>query len=79
MAMIFPSSSGWSGSLVSAFAFNSLLSVVAGVFSQVKEQDFYNNGQYRVDSAATETMLNSLMYTLCYYRFGDMYTRHGEE
>ena len=24
-------------------------------------------------------MLNSLMYTLCYYRFGEMYTRHGEE
>jgi dolichyl-diphosphooligosaccharide--protein glycosyltransferase len=23
-------------------------------------------------------MLNSLMYQLCYYRFGEMYTRHGE-
>jgi len=24
-------------------------------------------------------MLNSLMYRLCYYRFGEMYTRQGEE
>jgi dolichyl-diphosphooligosaccharide--protein glycosyltransferase len=45
----------------------------------VKEDDFYANGVYRVDQAATDTMLNSLMYSLCYYRFGDMYTRHNED
>jgi len=49
------------------------------VFSQVKEDDFYSNGVYRVDSNASPTMLNSLMYALCYYRFGEMYTRHDQE
>jgi len=49
------------------------------VFSQVKEENFYNAGVYRVDKDATPTMLNSLMYSLCYYRFGEMYTRHHEE
>jgi dolichyl-diphosphooligosaccharide--protein glycosyltransferase len=49
------------------------------VFSQVKEENFYNNGNYRVDNQATPTMLNSLMYRLCYFRFGEMYTRHGED
>lgn len=48
------------------------------MFSEVKEDNFYANGVYRVDSQATETMLNSLMYRLCYYRYGEMYTRHGE-
>jgi dolichyl-diphosphooligosaccharide--protein glycosyltransferase len=51
---------------------------LAGVFSEVKEDKFYANGVYRVDAQATETMLNSLMYRLCYYRYGEMYTRQGE-
>ncbi len=34
-------------------------------------------GHYRIDSAATKTMLNSLMYKLCYYRFGEVGSEYG--
>jgi len=75
--VIFGGMTNFSGDDISKFIW--MVRIAAGVFSQVKEQDFYANGNYRVDAAATETMLNSLMYTLCYYRFGEMWTRHNEE
>jgi len=31
-----------------------------------------------VDKDASETMRNSLMYRLCYYRFGEVHTSHKE-
>lgn len=33
---------------------------------------FSERGEFRVDSEASQTMLNCLMYKLSYYRFGDM-------
>nr|PNR43372.1 hypothetical protein PHYPA_015752 [Physcomitrium patens] len=36
-----------------------------------KEPDYLRDGQYRIDSQATQTMLNSLMYKLSYYRFAE--------
>lgn len=39
-----------------------------GVFPEIKEADYLAGGSdYRVDAAATKTMLNSLMYRLSYY------------
>ena len=32
----------------------------------------------RVDSEGSNTMLNCLMYKMCYYRFGQVYTEGGE-
>lgn len=75
--VIFGGMTNFSGDDISKFIW--MVRIAAGVFTQVKEDAFYANGNYRVDGSATETMLNSLMYTLCYYRFGEMYTRHGEE
>lgn len=74
--VIFGGMTNFSGDDISKFIW--MVRIAAGVFSQVKEEKFYANGVYRVDESATDTMLNSLMYTLCYYRFGEMYTRHGE-
>lgn len=34
-------------------------------------------GHYRIDGAASKTMLNSLMYKLCYYRFGEVGAEYG--
>lgn len=48
-----------------------MIRIAAGVFPQVKEEDFLNKGEYRVDDQATNAMKNSLMYKLCYYRFGE--------
>ena len=30
------------------------------------------NGEFRVDSSGSPTLLNCLMYKMCYYRFGEM-------
>jgi len=47
--------------------------------AHIKEQDYYSsNGEFRVDREGSQTMLNSLMYKMCYYRFGQMYTE-GED
>ena len=38
-----------------------------------KESNYFTErGEFRVDSEASQTMLNCLMYKLSYYRFGDM-------
>ncbi len=41
----------------------------------IKEHDYYTkSGEFRVDREGSTTMLNCLMYKLCYYRFGGVYT-----
>ncbi|KAA3674375.1 dolichyl-diphosphooligosaccharide---protein glycosyltransferase [Paragonimus westermani] len=41
--------------------------------TEIQERDFLTkNGEYRVDKAASPTMLNCLMYKLSYYRFGEV-------
>ncbi|CAM0954522.1 unnamed protein product [Alopecurus aequalis] len=46
-----------------------MVRIGGGEFPHIKEPDYLRDGQYRVDAQATPTMLNSLMYKLCYYRF----------
>jgi hypothetical protein len=46
--------------------------------SHIKEHDYYTpTGEFRIDREGSQTMLNSLMYKLCYYRFGGVYTEQG--
>ena len=33
---------------------------------------------FRIDSEGSNKMLNCLMYKMCYYRFGQVYTEGGE-
>ncbi|XKL60525.1 hypothetical protein PGB90_007582 [Kerria lacca] len=41
----------------------------------IKEWDYYSpTGEFRIDSGGSSTMLNSLMYKLCYYNFGKVYS-----
>eukprot|EP01100_Stratorugosa_tubuloviscum_P015335 TRINITY_DN8745_c0_g1_i1.p1 TRINITY_DN8745_c0_g1~~TRINITY_DN8745_c0_g1_i1.p1 ORF type:complete len:722 (+),score=330.85 TRINITY_DN8745_c0_g1_i1:40-2205(+) len=41
----------------------------------VKEADYFTpNGEFRVDSEGSSTLLNSLMYKCCYYGFGTITT-----
>eukprot|EP01097_Dermamoeba_algensis_P001193 TRINITY_DN1446_c0_g2_i2.p1 TRINITY_DN1446_c0_g2~~TRINITY_DN1446_c0_g2_i2.p1 ORF type:complete len:134 (-),score=35.57 TRINITY_DN1446_c0_g2_i2:229-630(-) len=45
----------------------------------IKEVDYYStSGEYRVDAQASPVMLNTLMYKLCYYGFGTMYTEQSK-
>ncbi|KAH7572252.1 hypothetical protein JRO89_XS04G0228000 [Xanthoceras sorbifolium] len=48
-----------------------MVRIGGGVFPHIKEPDYLRDGQYRIDSQATPTMLNCLMYKLSYYRFVD--------
>ncbi len=46
--------------------------------SHIKENDYYTpSGEFRVDAEGSPTLLNCLMYKLCYYRFGQVYTEGG--
>lgn len=45
----------------------------------IKEWDYYTpSGEFRVDAEGSQTMLNSLMYKMCYYRFGQVLTEGGK-
>jgi len=45
----------------------------------VKESDYFTkNGEFRVDAQGSPVLLNCLMYKLCYYRFGSVYTDYGK-
>ncbi|OMJ86981.1 hypothetical protein SteCoe_11377 [Stentor coeruleus] len=68
--VIFGGLSYYSGDDINKFLW--MIRIAAGVFPQIKEEDYLNRGQYRIDSGMTETMKNSLMYRLCYYRFGEV-------
>ncbi|XP_047307673.1 dolichyl-diphosphooligosaccharide--protein glycosyltransferase subunit STT3A [Impatiens glandulifera] len=46
-----------------------MVRIGGGVFPHIKEPDYLRDGSYRIDSQATPTMLNCLMYKLSYYRF----------
>ena len=44
----------------------------------IKENDYYTpSGEFRVDGEGSQTLLNSMMYKMCYYRFGQVYTEGG--
>ncbi|XP_067936342.1 dolichyl-diphosphooligosaccharide--protein glycosyltransferase subunit STT3A-like [Watersipora subatra] len=43
--------------------------------AHIKEADYYTpQGEFRIDKDGSPTLLNCLMYKLCYYRFGSVYT-----
>ncbi|XP_071452114.1 dolichyl-diphosphooligosaccharide--protein glycosyltransferase subunit STT3A [Hetaerina americana] len=45
----------------------------------IKEWDYYSPaGEFRVDKEGSPTLLNCLMYKMCYYRFGQVYTEGGK-
>ena len=44
----------------------------------IKEHDYYTpSGEFRIDKEGSPTLLNCLMYKMCYYRFGSVYTEQG--
>lgn len=45
----------------------------------IKEADYFTpQGEFRVDREGSPVLLNCLMYKLCYYRFGEVYTEQGK-
>lgn len=44
----------------------------------IKEHDYYTStGEFRIDKGGSQVLLNCLMYKMCYYRFGSVYTEQG--
>ena len=47
--------------------------------AHIKEHDYYTpQGEFRIDKDGSPTLLNCLMYKMCYYRFGQVYTEQGK-
>lgn len=45
----------------------------------IKENDYFTpQGEFRVDREGSPILLNCLMYKMCYYRFGQVYTEQGK-
>ncbi|KMQ92421.1 dolichyl-diphosphooligosaccharide--protein glycosyltransferase subunit stt3a [Lasius niger] len=45
----------------------------------ITEWDYYNSaGEFRVDKDGSPILLNCLMYKMCYYRFGQVFTEGGK-
>ncbi|PRT57026.1 Dolichyl-diphosphooligosaccharide--protein glycosyltransferase subunit stt3 [Wickerhamiella sorbophila] len=62
---------GFSGDDINKFLW--MVRIAEGIWpEEVSEGRYFARGQYRVDSEATETMKNSLMYKMSYYRFPEV-------
>lgn len=45
----------------------------------IKEHDYYTPaGEFRIDKEGSPTLLNCMMYKMCFYRFGAVYTEQGK-
>lgn len=71
--VIFGGLLGYSGDDINKFLW--MVRIAEGIWpSEIRERDFFTErGEYRVDKEATETMKNSMMYKMSYYRFAEVY------
>jgi dolichyl-diphosphooligosaccharide---protein glycosyltransferase len=75
--VVFGGRIGYSSDDINKFLW--MVRISSGTFPRIVEQDYFSKrGQYRVDSDASDIMKNSLMYKMCYYRFGETYTEGGQ-
>ncbi|BGP39702.1 oligosaccharyl transferase stt3 subunit [Rhodotorula kratochvilovae] len=71
--VIFGGLLGFSGDDINKFLW--MVRISEGIWpEEVTEQKYFTpRGEYRVDKDASETMKNSLMYKMSYYRFSELY------
>ncbi|KAF7940377.1 uncharacterized protein EAE98_000504 [Botrytis deweyae] len=64
---------GYSGDDINKFLW--MVRIAEGIWpDEVKERDFFTErGEYRVDDGATQTMKDSLMYKMSYYKFNSLF------
>ncbi|XP_022084626.1 dolichyl-diphosphooligosaccharide--protein glycosyltransferase subunit STT3B-like [Acanthaster planci] len=70
--VIFGGVIGYSGDDINKFLW--MVRIAEGEHPKdIRESDYFTvNGEFRVDSSGSPTLLNCLMYKMCYYRFGEM-------
>ncbi|CAI5756707.1 unnamed protein product [Candida verbasci] len=71
--VIFGGLLGYSGDDINKFLW--MVRIAEGIWpDEIKERDFFTDrGEYKMDKDASETMKNSLMYKLCYWRFSELF------
>jgi len=75
--IIFGGLTGYSSDDINKFLW--MVRIGGGVYPEIVEKDYFTpSGEYKVDKDASSVMLNSLMYKLCYYRFGQVVTEYGK-
>jgi len=74
--VIFGGYSAYSGDDINKFIW--MIRIAGGYYPRIKEENFLKNG-YRVDAGASDTMLNCMMYSFCYYRFDETKTQGNQE
>lgn len=75
--VIFGGLTGYSSDDINKFLW--MVRIGGSTNPDIIESDYYNSrGEFRIDSGGSTTMLNCLMYKLCYYRFGQVYTERGQ-
>jgi len=75
--IIFGGLTGYSSDDINKFLW--MVRIGGGVFPEIVEKDYFTaSGDFRVDRSGSKILLNSLMYKLCYYRFGAVMTEYGK-
>lgn len=71
--VIFGGVLGYSGDDINKFLW--MVRISEGIWpDEIKERNYFTDrGEYKVDKDATDTMKNSLMYKLSYYRFAELF------
>lgn len=71
--VIFGGVLGFSGDDINKFLW--MVRISEGIWpDEIHEREYFSTrGEYRMDHEASETMRNSLLYKMCYYRFTELY------
>jgi len=74
--VIFGGLTGYASDDINKFLW--MVRIAGSTDPSIKEPDYFTKqGEFRVDSVGSPKLLNCLMYKLCYYRFGQVYTEGG--
>lgn len=73
--VIFGGVTGYSGDDINKFLW--MVRIGGGVYPHIKEPNYFSGGQFRVDAGGSPTLLNCMMYKLCYYRFDELQAEYG--
>lgn len=77
--VIFGGLSGYSSDDINKFLWMVRIGGSTEKGAHIKETDYYTStGEFRVDREGSPVLLNCLMYKMCYYRFGSVYTEAGK-
>lgn len=75
--VIFGGMTGYASDDINKFLW--MVRIGGSVYPEIQEKNYMSSsGEYKIDQSASKTMLDSLMYKMCYYKFGQVYTDQGK-